>query len=262
MYICFCFSAWTCLHLCKILLVMEAVWLPSRAITSVLWYSLQLGHISSVVREFFSWQCLEGNFLAVYSGFFGWKAADCSDLSYHRQPLHYLLWFSSVQFSRSVVSDSLRAHGLQHTRLPCPSPTPRVYADSCLLSWWCHPTISSSVVPFSSCLQSFPASGSFLTSQFFVPGGQSIKNFSFSTSRSNEHPGLISFRMDWLDLPAVPRDSQVSSSTPQFKSINSAALSFLYSPTLTSIHDYWKNHTFDQMDLSWQSNVSAFSYAV
>ena len=103
MYICFCFSAWTCLHLCKILLVVEAVWLLSWAITSVLWYSLQLGHISNAVREFFSWQCLEDNFLAVYSGFFGWKAADCSDLSYHRQPLHYLLWFSSVQFSLSRV---------------------------------------------------------------------------------------------------------------------------------------------------------------
>ena len=82
--------------------------------------------------------------------------------------------FSSVQFSRSVMSDSLRPHGLQHTSPPCPSPTPRVYSDSCPLSRWCHPTISSSVVTFSSCLQSFPASGSFPMSQFFESGGQSI----------------------------------------------------------------------------------------
>ena len=80
----------------------------------------------------------------------------------------------SVQFSCSVVSDSLRPHGLQHARLPCPSPTSRAYSNSCRLSRWYHPTISSSIVPFSSHLQSFPASGSFLMSQFFSSGGQSI----------------------------------------------------------------------------------------
>ena len=82
--------------------------------------------------------------------------------------------FSSGQFSPSVVSDSLRPHRLQHTSLPCPSPAPRVYPNSCPLSQWGHQTISSSVVPFSSCLQSFPASGSFQISQLFTPGGQSI----------------------------------------------------------------------------------------
>ena len=80
----------------------------------------------------------------------------------------------SVQFSCSVVSYSMQPHGLQHTRPPCPSPTPGVYPKSCPLSWWCHPTISSSVVPFSSHLQSFPASRSFSMSQFFTSGGQSI----------------------------------------------------------------------------------------
>ena len=80
----------------------------------------------------------------------------------------------SVQFNWSDVSDSLWLHRLQHTRPPCPSPTPRVYANSFPLSWWCNPTLSSSVVPFSSQLQSFPASGSFQTSQFFASGGQSI----------------------------------------------------------------------------------------
>jgi len=80
----------------------------------------------------------------------------------------------SVQFSCSVVSDSLRPHGLQHARPPCPSPTPRVYSNSCPLSRWCHPTISSSVIPLSSRLQSFPTLGSFQMSQFFTSGGQSI----------------------------------------------------------------------------------------
>ena len=81
---------------------------------------------------------------------------------------------SSVQFSQSVVSDSLQTHGLQHTRPPCPSPVPGAYSNSCPSSRWCHPTISSSVVPFSSRLQSFSASGSFQISQFFISGGQSI----------------------------------------------------------------------------------------
>ena len=86
-----------------------------------------------------------------------------------------------VQFSCSVVSDSLRLQGLQHSRPPCPSPTPRVHPNLCPLSQWCHPTISSSVIPFSSCPQSFPASGSFLMSQLFTSGGQSI-GVSASTS--------------------------------------------------------------------------------
>ena len=96
--------------------------------------------------------------------------------------LYPVLFFSlSVRFSRSVVSNSLQSLGLQHSRPPCPSPTPRVYSNTCPLSRWCHPTISSSVVPFSSRLQSFPASGSFQMSQFFTSGGQSI-GVSASTS--------------------------------------------------------------------------------
>ena len=86
----------------------------------------------------------------------------------------YLCKEISVQFSCSVASDSLWPHGLQHARAPCPSPTPRVYSNSCPLSRWCHTTISSSAIPFSTCLQSFPASGSFPMSQFFASGGQSI----------------------------------------------------------------------------------------
>ena len=90
-----------------------------------------------------------------------------------------------------------------------------------------------------------------------------LKYWSFSISPSNEHTGLISFRMDWLDLLACQgTDSQESSPTPQFKNINSSALSFLYGPTLTSIYDYWKNYSFDKMDLCWQNNVSVFWNAV
>ena len=102
----------------------------------------------------------------------------------------------------SVVSDSLPSHESQLARPPCPPPTPGVYPNSCPSSQWGHPAISSSVVPFSSCLQSLPASGSFPMSHLFTWGGQSI-GVSASACLSNEHPGLISFRMDWLDLLAV-----------------------------------------------------------
>ena len=98
--------------------------------------------------------------------------------------------------------NSLWPHGLQHTRLPCPSLSPRVCSNSCPLSQYCHPTISSSVVPFSFCLQSFPASGSFPVSQLFASGGQII-GFSSSISSANGYSGLVSFRADWFDLLAV-----------------------------------------------------------
>ena len=112
------------------------------------------------------------------------------------------------------------------------------------LSWWCHPTISSSVLRFSSCPQSFPASGSFPMSQFFTSDGQSI---GVSTSASVLPINIQGdFLQDWLAWsPCSPRDSQESSPTPQLKSINSLVLSFLYNPALTYIHDNWKNHSFD-----------------
>ena len=108
---------------------------------------------------------------------------------------------SLVQFNCSVMSDSLWARGLQHTRLPCPSPTPRACSSSCPLRQWCHPTISSSVVPFSACLQPCPASGSFPVSHFFTSGGQSIG--ASASVLPHEYSGLISFRMDWFDLLAI-----------------------------------------------------------
>ena len=151
---------------------------------------------------------------------------------------------SLVQFSHSVTSNSLWSHGLQHARPPCPSPTPRVYSNSRPFNRWCHPTISSSVIPFSFCLQSFPASGSFQMSQLFASGGQIIG----VSASALVLPMNI---QDWFPLgwtggsPCSLKDSQESSPTPQFKSINSSVLSFLYSPTLTSIHDHWKNHSFD-----------------
>ena len=148
-----------------------------------------------------------------------------------------------VQFSRSVVSDSLPPHELQHTRLPCQSPTPGAYSDSCPSSRWCHPTISSSVVPFSH-LQSCPASGSFK----WVSSSHQVAKV-LELQLQNQSFQWI-FRTDFLldglvRSPCSPRDSQESSPTLQFKSISSLVLSSLYSPTLTSIHDHWKNHSFD-----------------
>ena len=107
-----------------------------------------------------------------------------------------------VQFSCSGISDSLRPHGLQNARLPYPSPTPGACSNSCPSSQWWHPTISSSVVPFSSCLQTFPASGSFPMGQFFTSGGQSIGVLA-SALVFSDYTGLISFRLDWLDLLAI-----------------------------------------------------------
>ena len=106
------------------------------------------------------------------------------------------------QFSHSFVSDSLQHHGRQHARPPCPSPTPRVYSNSCPLSWWCHPTISPSAIPFSSHLQSFPASEFFSNESALCIRWPKYWSFSFSISPSNDYSVLISFRMDWLDLLA------------------------------------------------------------
>ena len=149
-----------------------------------------------------------------------------------------------IQFSRSVVSDSLQPHGLQHARPPCPSPTPRVYSDS---------TSIQSVMPSNHLIlcrplllppSIFPSIRRFSSESVLCIRWPKYWSFSFSTSPSNKYSGLIPFRMDWLDLLAVQGILE-SSPTPQFKSINSSALRFLYIPTLTSIHDYWNNHSLD-----------------
>ena len=154
-----------------------------------------------------------------------------------------LVEFCSVQFSHSVMSDFLRPHGLLHTRLPCPSPTFRSCSNSCPWSRWCHSTISSSVVPFSSLLQSFPAPGSFPMSQLFTSGGQSIgvsaSALVLPMNIQDWFPlgltGLISLQSKGL--------SRVFSNTTVQKHQFFGAQ--LYSLTLTSIHDCWKNHSFD-----------------
>ena len=155
-----------------------------------------------------------------------------------------------IQFSHSVTSDSLRPHGLQHTKLPCPSPTPAAYSNSCLLSnscplcRWCYPTISSSVVPFSSRLQSFSASESFPMSQFFASGGQSIGvSASASVLPMNTQGWSPLGWIGWISLQSKGLSRVFSNTTVQKHQFS--ALSFLHSPTLISIHDHWKNHSLD-----------------
>ena len=128
---------------------------------------------------------------------------------------------SSVQFSHSVVSNSLWPHRLQHTRLPCPSPNPRAYSNSCPSNWWCHPTISSSVVPFSTCPQSFPASGSFPMNQHFTSGGQNI-GVSASTSV------LPMYTQDWSPLGWTG-----------WSSLQSKGLSRVFSNTTVQKHQFF-----------------------
>ena len=149
--------------------------------------------------------------------------------------------FLFLQFSHSVVSDSFWPHGLQHARPPCPSPTPGVYQNSCALSdaiQRSHP-LSSPTPPALNLSQHQGILESVLHIKW-----PKYWSFSFSISPSNEYSGLISFRMDWLDLLAFQWTLKFSP-TPQLKNISLLALSFLYSPALTSIHDYRKNHRFD-----------------
>ena len=146
--------------------------------------------------------------------------------------------------SVTQLSLALQPHELQHARPPCPSPTPGVYPNSCPLSRWCHPTISFSVVPFSSCPQSFLASGSFQMSQLFTLGGQSI-GVSASTSvlPTNTQGWSPLEWTGWISLQSKGLSRVFSNTTVQKH--QSSTLSFLYSPTLKSIHDYWKNHSLD-----------------
>ena len=130
----------------------------------------------------------------------------------------------SVQFSRSVVSDSLWPHESQHTRPPCLSPTPKVYSNPCPSSWWCHPAISSSVIPFCSCPQSRPASGSFPMSQLRMRWPK-YWSFSFSISPSNEHPGSPLVWIGWISLQSKGLSRVFSNTTVQKHQIFGAQLS-------------------------------------
>ena len=163
-----------------------------------------------------------------------------------------MVYLSVNQFSRSVVSNSLQPHEPQHARPPCPLPTPGVHPNSCSSSWWCHPTISSSFFPFSSCPQSFPASGSFPMSQISASGGQSI-GVSALTSV------LLMNTKDWSPLGWTGWISLQSKGLSSLLQHHSSKASVLwcsalklktfykesYSPTLTSIHDHRKNHSLD-----------------
>ena len=162
-----------------------------------------------------------------------------------QEMMYFLVWpmliwklfkYYVSQFSRSVVSDSLRLHEPQHTRPPCPSPTPRVHPNSCPLNRWCHPTISSSVVPFSSCPQSFPALGSFQMSQFFATGGQCI-GASASTSV---------FPMNTQDWPPLGWTGWIF--------LQSKGLERVFSNTTV------QKHQFFSAQLSWQSNCHIYTW--
>ena len=166
-----------------------------------------------------------------------------------------IILISSIQFSCSVVSNSLQPHGLQHARLLGPSLSPRICSNSCPLSQWCHPTMSSSATPFSFCFNLSQYQGLF---QWVSSLHEVAKVLEFQ-HQSFQLIFRIDFFQDWLvGSPCSLRDSQESSPTPQLKSINSSLLSFLHSPTLTSIHDHWINHSFGYTDLCQQSDVSAF----
>ena len=157
---------------------------------------------------------------------------------------HYIAEIQSVQFSRSVVSDSLRPQESQDARPPCPSPTPGVHQNPHPLSQWCHPAISSSVVPFSSCPQSLPASESFPMSQLFTWGAQSTGVSALASFLPKKYQGWSpSEWTGWISLQSKGLSRVFQ--PPQFKSINSLVLRFLHSPTLTSIHDHRKNHSLD-----------------
>ena len=162
-------------------------------------------------------------------------------------------FFLVLQFN----SDSSWPHESQHARPSCPSLTPEVYSHWRPSSPWCHPAISSSC--WSLLLPPVPPSIRVFSSELILcMWWPKHWSFTFSISPSNEYLGLTCFQMDWLDLLVVQRTLKSLLQHHSSKSINFSALSFLHSPTLTSIHDHWKNHSLDQTDLCWQSNVSAF----
>ena len=155
------------------------------------------------------------------------------------------------------MSDSLWPHEPQHSRPPCPSPTPRVHPNPCPSSRWCHPTISSSVVPFSSCSQSFPASGSFPMSQLFAWGGQSIGvSASISVLPMNTQDWSPLGRTGWISFQYKELSSLLQHHSSKASILRCST--FFTVQLSHPVHDHWKNYSLDQMDLCRQSNVSAF----
>ena len=163
--------------------------------------------------------------------------------------------FSSVQFSHTVMSDYLWIHGLQHARLPCPSPTPKACSNSSPSSRWCHPTITSSL---SLLLLSsiFPSIRVFSNESVLCIRWPKYYSFSFSISPSNEYSGLTSFRIDWFDLLAV---QETLKSLLQH---HSSKASILHHSAFFMVHSHIGTWLLEKMDLCWQSDVSAFSYTV
>ena len=168
---------------------------------------------------------------------------------------------SSVQFTHSVVSDSLQPHELEHTRPPCPSPTHQKF--TLLMSIELVMPSNHLILCRSLLLPPaiFPSIRFFSNEWALLIRWPKYLSFSFNISPSNEHSGLV-FRMDWLDLLAVQGTLKSLLQHHSSKALILQCSAFFISPTLTSVHDHWKNHSLDQTDLYWQSNVSAFYYAV
>ena len=160
-------------------------------------------------------------------------------------------------FSHSVVSDFLRLHGPQQARFPCPSLSPRVCSNSCPLSRWCHPTILSSITPFSTCLQSFPASRPFLMSWLFLSGGQSAGASASALALPKNIQDLFPLGLTGLISLQSKELSRVFSSTTVWKHQFFSSQPSLWF-TRTSIHDDLKKHSFDYMNLCQQTGVSAY----
>ena len=182
--------------------------------------------------------------LSVFSNFILLLAINLRNISYQNCSPRKK---KEVQFSSFQSLSRVRlfaTHESQHARTPCPSPAPGVHSNSRPLSQWCHPAISSSVVPFSSCPQSLPASESFLVSQLFTWGGQStgVSALASFLPEKSQHWSPSEWT-GWISLQSKGLSRVFSNTTVQ--SINSLALSFLHSPTLTSVHDHWKNHSLD-----------------
>ena len=176
----------------------------------------------------------------------------------------WLMNSRNMLFSCSVMSDFLRPDGLQHTRLHCPSPSPEACSNLCALNWWCHPTISSSATPFSSCLQSFPASGSFPGSWFFPAGGQiirastSVLPMNIQGSVPLGLTGLISLQSKGLSRVF----SSITIWKHQFLGVQPSLWSNSYICTWLLEKQNKTKHNFDHIDHCWQSNFSVFQYTV